>query len=452
MTLYKLSTNVRSSLWLVPVLCVVLGGVLSFATIALDRAYDYQLIPRSLTGDPDAVLGILTTVATSMVSLTALVLTIVLVVVQLAMGQFSPRIVQRLLRDRPSQLAIGLFVATFVQTLLTIREVEPGDPGEPGQVPGVGVLTTFALSFASIAVLVMYVHHVGQALRISALVELAGVDTRRLVDKIYPDTDQRASRHDPDTVTATKSGVLTTVARRQLIATAREAGCALQLMPALGDYLPAGGVLFTVIGDPRRLDHDRARNGVVLSMERTLDQDVAYGLRLLVDMAERSLSDSRWQDPTTAVQAIDRLHDCLRHLAHRRIPDGRHFDDTGQLRLVENAMTWDAYVHLAFDEIRLAGAGSPQVARRLQAALQDLRSYAPPDRRTVLQQQLELLTEETTQSFDNDADIEMALLADPGGLGAVDGSPSNPDNSATSSGTHGQPGTFDVSPQRKDRQ
>jgi len=86
------------------------------------------------------------------------------------------------------------------------------------------------------------------------------------------------------------------------------------------------------------------------------------------------------------------------------------------------------------------------VARRLQAALQDLRSYAPPDRRTVLQQQLELLTEETTESFDNDADIEMALLADPGGLGAVDSSPSNPDISATRSGTHGQPGTLGVSP------
>jgi len=408
----------------VPVLCVLLGAMLSFATIAVDRANDYQLIPRSLTGDTDAVLGILTTVATSMVSLTALVLTIVLVVVQLAMGQFSPRIVQRLLRDRPSQFAIGLFVATFVHTLLTIREVQPGESGEPGQVPGVGVIATLVLSFASIAVLVMYVHHVGQALRISALVELAGGDTRKLVDKIYPDTDEqvRGDRTDPHTVIATKSGVLTTVAHQQLIATAREADCALQLAPALGDYVPAGAVLITIIGDPDRLDRDEARNGVVLSMERTLDQDVAYGLRLLVDMAERSLSDSRWQDPTTAVQAIDRLHDCLRQLAHRRIPDGRHFDDTGQLRLIENAMTWDAYVHLAFDEIRLAGAGSPQVARRLQAALQDLRFYAPPDRRQVLQQQLELLSEGTNEIMDNAADVEMAQLADPGGLSAVDGS------------------------------
>ena len=115
MWLYKLYQSVGTSLWLIPVLCVLIGALISFATIALDRANDYQLIPPSLIGGPDArhALGILTTVATSMVSLTALVLTIVLVVVQLAMGQFSPRIVQRLLRDRPSQLAIGLFVATL---------------------------------------------------------------------------------------------------------------------------------------------------------------------------------------------------------------------------------------------------------------------------------------------------------------------------------------------------
>ena len=157
----------------------------------MDRANDYRLIPRSLTGDPDAVLGMLTTVATSMVSLTALVLTIVLVVVQLAMGQFSPRIVRRLLRDRPSELAIGVFVAD-VRPNVADHQGSSTRRSRRRAGPGVGVLTTFALSFASIAVLVMYVHHVGQALRMSALVELAGVDTRRLVDKIYPDTDQLA--------------------------------------------------------------------------------------------------------------------------------------------------------------------------------------------------------------------------------------------------------------------
>ena len=284
---YKIYTNLRASLWLIPVLCVFIGAAISVATISIDRANDYQLVPATLAGGPDAALGILSTVATSMVSLTALVLTIVLVVVQLAMGQFSPRIVQRLLRDRPSQFAIGLFVATFVHALLAIREVETGAPGEPGRVPGAAVMVTFVLALACIAVLVMYVHHVGQALRVSALVELAGHETRRLVDKIYPATASMVEEPDPNAVIAVKSGVVTAVAHRQLVQAARDAACVLELAPALGEYVPAGATLFTVCGDPTLLDRNRVCNGVVLGMERTLDQDVGYGLRLLVDMAER---------------------------------------------------------------------------------------------------------------------------------------------------------------------
>jgi uncharacterized membrane protein len=114
----RLLMHLRSSLWFVPVLCVLGGVCISFGTLALDRLFDYQAISQSLVGGPDAAEAILSTVAASMVSLTALVLTITMVVVQLAMGQFSPRIVQRILRDKPSQLAIGLFVATFVHAIL----------------------------------------------------------------------------------------------------------------------------------------------------------------------------------------------------------------------------------------------------------------------------------------------------------------------------------------------
>ena len=172
--LHKVYKNISTSLWLIPVLCVLIGIGISFVTLAIDRANDYQLMPSSVVGEPEAAMNILTTVAASMVNLAVLVLTIVLVVVQLAMGQFSPRIVQRLLRDRPSQIAIGLFVATFVHTLLAIREIEPARPDSEGHVPGAAIVATFVLALVSIAVLVMYIHHIGQALRVSALVEIAG--------------------------------------------------------------------------------------------------------------------------------------------------------------------------------------------------------------------------------------------------------------------------------------
>ncbi len=104
---------------------------------------------------------------------------------------------------------------------------------------------------------------------------------------------------------------------------ARDADCRLVLQPALGDFVPAGGTLFVVEGAERPLREDDARSGVALALERVLDQDVAYGFRMLVDIAERSLADSPYVDPTTAVQAIDRLHDGLRQLARRAFPDGR---------------------------------------------------------------------------------------------------------------------------------
>jgi uncharacterized membrane protein len=412
---YKIYKNIATSLWLIPVTCVLVGFAISFVTLAIDRANDYQLLPPGLVGGPEAAMDILTTVAASMVNLAVLVLTIVLVVVQLAMGQFSPRIVQRLLRDRPSQLAIGLFVATFVHTLLTIREVDPGGPGEQGQVPGAAIAVTFVLALASIAVLVMYIHHIGQALRVSALVEIAGDHTRKLVDRMYPAPEPTSES--PAFITALKSGVITNIAHGQLIREARSAESVLEMVPALGEFVPAGGRLFEVHGNPTRIDRRSVADAVILQLERTLEQDVAYGIRLLVDMGIRALSDAPWQDPTTAVQSIDRIHDCLRELIRRSFPDGRHYDDEGELRLVERVMTWDDYVRLSFVELRLAGVGSPQVARRLKSALLDLRRIAPEPRRAVLDEQLDLLDEAVASAYDDSRDMKLARGADPNGLG-----------------------------------
>ncbi len=420
MRLSKLFIHLRSSLWFVPVMCVLAGVVLSFSTIALDRYFGYEALPTNLVGGPDAATVILTTIAASMVSLAALVLTITMVVVQLAMGQFSPRIVQRILRDKPSQLAIGLFVATFVHAILAVREVINNGDGT-GQVPGIAIVTAFVLVLVSIAVLVIYVHHIGQALRVSALIELVGKETRKLLDRKYTDRGP-AVLPEPGSspvVSAREPGVITKIGSDELVEEARRAGCRLELVPALGEFVPAGAPLFRVLGEPIGLDEDRLHDALILALEPTLDEDVAYGVRLLVDIAERSLSDSPFQDPTTAVQAIDRLHDILRQLARRPFPDGRHRDEAGKIRLAVRAMTWDAYVHLAFDEIRLAGAGSPQVSRRLKAALTDLRSIAPPDRAAILDLQLELLFAATETAMDDERDVEMALRDDREGIGAA---------------------------------
>ncbi len=422
MRLPKLVIHITTSLWFVPVLCVLAGVALSFGTIALDRVFGYEAIPQSLVGGPDAATAILATVAASMVSLAALVLTITMVVVQLAMGQFSPRIVQRILQDKPSQFAIGLFVATFVHAILAVREVTNLGDGT-GQVPGIAVVTAFVLVLVSIAVLVLYVHHIGQSLRVSSLIELVGKDTRKLLDRKYPDRGTRVEVEAgaPRVVSARESGVIAVIGSEDLVEEAQRAGCMLELVPALGEFVPAGAPLFRVHGGAADLDEERLHKSLILTLEPTLDEDVAFGVRMLVDIAERSLADSPFQDPTTAVQAIDRLHDILRQLARRPFPDGRHRDPAGEVRLTVRSMSWEAYVRLAFDEIRMAGAGSPQVVRRLSAALADLRSIALPERIPILEQQLELLVGATEAAMDDERDVELALREDREGIGAAAG-------------------------------
>jgi uncharacterized membrane protein len=410
-------SGMASSLWLIPVLCVLAGLVLSLLTLAVDRAFGFGVIPRWLTGGPDAAMGILTTIAVSMVSLATLVLTITMVVVQLAMGQFSPRIVQTFLRDRPSQLAIGLFVATFAHAMVAMREVQ--FDGE-GQVPGVAIAVGYLLVLTSIAMLVLYVVHIGRSLRVSALIELVGTDTRRLLDEHYPTLIVEQDEQD-NVVAAPKSGVLIAIDRSRLVELAAAADCVVHVVPALGSFVASGCPLLRVDGDCALFDRDAATNALGSGLERTLDEDVAYGFRMLVDMAERSLSESPFLDPTSAVQAIDRLHDGLRQLAVRELPDGRWYDDEGHLRLTEPVMDWDAYVHLAFEEIRIAGFRSPQVSRRLIAALDDLLTVAPPDRRAALEQQLALLCGEVDEGAHDDRARAFALTADVQGIGVAAG-------------------------------
>ena len=404
---------VADSLWLLPMVCLLLGVLVVSATLAVDRATDQQLVPQALVGTPTAAQTVLSSFATATVSLTTLVLTVTLVAVQLAMGQFSPRIVGSLLTDRWNQLAIGLFAATFLVAVLVLREIRGSDTGT---VPGVSMLLCYLLMLASVVVLVLFVHHTGQGLRVAGLVDLVGDRCR---DAIVAANGGPAPSGDPDEVVALQPGTVVRVDRAALVAEARRAGCVLELVPMVGEFVVGGAPLFRVHppGSAAPMRRSDLTRHVLLGPERVHTDDLAYGFRKLVDIAVRSVAQP-FDDPTTAVQALHRLHDLLRQLAPHPLSTGEHTDVDGVVRLVERTLTWEGFVRLAFDEIRLAGAAEPQVTRRLSAALTDLLSVAPPDRRAALERQLRLLTGAVHRVHDDEDDARAALVPDAEGIGA----------------------------------
>ncbi|WP_157970551.1 DUF2254 domain-containing protein [Nakamurella deserti] len=418
MTSQKLLLAVRNSLWLVPLLCLAAGVGSCVAAAAIDRATGNDLVPRWVTGSPSAAQTVLSTIVTSLVTLITLVLTVITVAVQLAMGQFSPRIVGALLHDRTSQYTHGLFAATLVYALLALPRVDDSADGGEGYVPGLTMLLAYLLMLGSVIALVLYVHHAGQTLRVAGLIDLVGDHLHEELNRAYPAGPAARPDPDPRVIPAPEPGVVVRIDIPGLVAAATAADCTLRMVPAMGDFVCAGAPLLLVdAGDGSRLDRPHVADLVALGNERSYPEDPAYGFRQLVDIAERGVSDP-FGDPTTTVQAVDRLHDALRQLANRTIPTGAHHDRSGVLRLVVPALDWTGYVRLAFDELHIVGARSPQVARRLRAALEDLRSVAPASRRPELDRQLEQLTAGVQRGFEDDRDAAAALVPDQQGLGS----------------------------------
>ena len=412
---FRFQHLIRTWLWLLPLLCVLAGIGVAVALLAIDKASGYSLVGPGVTGSASSAQSILQVASTALVTLTTIVLSLTLVAVQLAMGQFSPRIVRAILHDRRSQLAIGLFIGTFAYSMTVLRELNGKSSGS-APVPGLAVSVDYALIVCAIVTLVLFVHHTAQSIRVGGLIGLVGDETRRQVDRLYPVAREPAP--DPDVVPAPDYGILIKLHHRTLVTLAAQADCLLEMVPAMGDFVPRGSPLFKVHGAMPQSQRNAVALGVILARERTHDFEPAFGIRKLVDIAERSIYSSPFQDPTTSVQAINAIHDILRRLAVREFPSGVHADANGQPRLVERIMTWDGYVRLAFDELRLAGAGSPQVARRLRAALEDILTVAPPERRPPLNHQVLLLDAGVRRSFQDEADVRNALEPDLQGIGS----------------------------------
>ncbi|MHA7294380.1 DUF2254 domain-containing protein [Arthrobacter sp. HLT1-21] len=397
-----------------PVLLIIGGIALATITTSIDPVG--ALIPQSISGDTTAAMQILYLISFSMLTLTGLLLSLLVLVVQVAMGSFSPRIVRQILQGRPSQAAIGFFAGTFTYSMLCKRVVRTTP--EAGTVPGLAVLVAIILVLGCIVTLVWYLNHIGQSLRVAALVGWVADDTLATLDRVYP--HQGNDTHSRDNlIDAQQGGVLFEIDHQRLITLAKRANCRLELLWTVGDFVPTGAAMVQTIGDPSRLSGAAVSRCIFLGPERTLNQDVAYGIRMLVDIAEQALASGPFDDPTTAVQAIDRLHDILRQIARRPLHSGEYEDSNGTLRLTVPTLQWVGFVRLAFDEIRQAGAGSPQVTRRLTAALDDLITVAPPERRGALEQQCHLLRDAVAASALNKTDQQAALTPDASGIGSA---------------------------------
>jgi len=420
-TRFRVRQFVRGSIWLVPVLGGIAGTLCGIAAAESGRLWEP---PDGWTYSAGTAQAVLASVVGASVGLTGFVVTVGVLIVQMATGTFSARYMRIFYRDRLLKAVLAMLVGTLTFSYGLLRRVEQDS------VPSLGV--TLAGFFLATGVLLFLVFlnrsiHRLRPVAVAALVAQAG--RRSFLDLLHEVEEADAPVHvlgayvsrTPPTlvVPSLHAGAVQALDTTGLTRFARERDCLIVVRPAVGDFVSQGAALFEVYGAGPLDDATAARllSMIVLGVERTIEQDPAFAIRVMVDIAIRALSPAV-NDPTTAVQVLDHLGETLRLLGATGRPapdpDGAEAASPG---LVVRARSWDDIVELAFTEIRQYGGSSVQVVRRLRAVLEDLREQVKPEYRAAVDEELRRLDATVEEHWSRSVDLDLARLPDGQGIG-----------------------------------
>ena len=418
---FKTRQYLKGSLWFLPLLGGIAGAVLGLLEPVLTRGIT---VPLALEYSASTASSLLSAIVGATAALTGFVVTVSVLVVQMATNNLSARYMRLWYRDKVLQVLLAMLVGTFTFSFTLLAGVEENS------VPHVGVSVTGVLMAADMFLFLFFLDRFVHRLRPVAVAAIAAAAGRRAFDAAVRATSGPHAPEvvrgplefpdEPTMVVRTRgAGSIQAIDATRLIRFAQERRCTLVLNHAAGDFVPAGAPVIRVYGgepDGER-DENRLRQMVVLGVERTIEQDPAFAVRIMVDIAVKALSPAV-NDPTTAVQVINHLGDLLHRIGATdfRAEPAR---SAGTGRVLVAVRGWEEYLALGVTEIRAYGASSVQVARRLRAMLEELHGAVLPEYRASVEDELARLDAAVALALSSSPDFDRARTADRQGLGGA---------------------------------
>ncbi|WP_199516707.1 DUF2254 domain-containing protein [Nucisporomicrobium flavum] len=410
----------RTELWPLPALAIAGAIALGVAMPQLDARVVDDLPPAVtaylFTGGPEAARSVLQTVAGSLITVTSLTFSLTVVTLQLASGQYSPRLLRTFTRDRTVHTALAVLLGTFTYALTVLRTVR-GEHGDLAAfVPQLSVTVAYVLAVASVLTVAGFLAHLAQQIRVESMLRDVHADGTRTIRRTMPsaadDAQQPAAvaRSGPAaTLNAHRSGFLASADGRALVEAARAAGVVLRVDRLPGASVIAGTPVATawrpdgsmIDAKTREACEEHVNSALQLTFERTAAQDVAFAVRQITDVVVKALSPGV-NDPTTAVHALGHASALLCEAAERAWGDRSLTDDAGQVRAVLARPTFASLLELAVSQPRRYGSAEPAVLARILQLLREVAWVArdPSHRAPVLDQLARTRTVADREDFD----------------------------------------------------
>jgi uncharacterized membrane protein len=408
----------KQALWVVPFNAIILELITYRLVHALDDRLTWQLQRFSAVGAQ----ALLETVITMTLSFLVFTFGSLLVAIQIAGGQLTPRVIATtLLRDNVVRYTVGLFVFSLLFAISALNRIE-------GTGDQLVLLVAGALGLLSIAAFLFLIDYAARLLRPVSILSRVGESGLTVVESVYPQLTQEPSlphmtpqnpRMPTRIVCHTgRSEVILSVNTEILLEASQKANAVVQLIPVVGDFVGKDEPLFALYDNTSEIDENVLASSINFGIERTLEQDPTFAFRIILDIALKALSPAI-NDPTTAVLAIDQLHRLLRSVGKRHLRADSIVDESGKLRVIFRTPNWEDFVILACTELRRYGADSIQVVRRLRAMIENLILTLPEDRHAALQAQLSLLDHAIKAIYIVPEELVLARTTDSQGLGGT---------------------------------
>ena len=431
--------QIRGALWVLPTVSVVIFLVAGAMVSQVSISDDSPLRWLAFQGTPEDARQLLVVVSSTMITVTGLVFALTIIALQIASGQYSPRLLRNFMRDRGTQFVLSIFVGAFAYSTAGLHTVGVQNPDEAAFMPRLAVSGSLGLALASLGVLIYFIHHLSSSIQIDTIMNMVVRETLQVIDDLYPDQlgYPESEEHCPDPpawaviLPSDRSGYIQEVAPAALVQAATRHDLVIRLVRMVGQHVVAGTPIAWAWH--RSADHappepglrKALRNSVHVGFERTMLQDVTFGIRRLVDIGNKALSPAV-NDPYTATQAVHHLSVILCTLARRRLGDRLCRDEHGTVRVAMPFPEFADYLQLGTAQIRRFGAKEPAVARSLIQLLKNVgSSTTSEDRRKVSAWHLRLVLEDAKRETAQSADVENVLADGAAALSALgaDGPP-----------------------------
>ncbi len=358
----------RTNLWLAPSLTVAAALAVFVVTQLLDRAHYSGAIalPGWLDqGSAADARALLSATAGAIITTLGLVLSITVLTLSIAASQFGQRLLRRYMRDRGTQVCIGVFAATFVFSLLTLLSVT-SRPNEKEYVPWLSIWISTIWALACIGVLIYYINHVAVSIQVNNVLAGLSKDFRWVIrqNRRLPETSRISIPEvRPDlALAASVTGYIQLIDYQSLVLAAVEADAVVRFLFRPGQFVVKGATLAVAEGQElpaSRLAEVFCRT-VRIGVRRTLAQDPEFALAQIVEIALRAMSPGI-NDPNTAVTCVNWLTDGLRELAQNTPRSAVHVDIRGNPRVIEHLNEFQHVVAAAYGPIRQVARNSPML-------------------------------------------------------------------------------------------